>query len=172
MRYYHVLLLTTLFDPTLYAHGTAQLLVHSDWQILEPCIGTQEWVMVGYITFKNKSRAPALLEELILTWHGTPLTDLTGSLFRKKHHHQFMAIEEFCLADSSWDAKTQQLTLKMCSPLKLSSETTVYLTLLVPPSLKLLLTTGYLTLDVHPLPDPFKPLVQDQKMRIRPGRKK
>jgi len=166
MRYYNLFLLSSLFAQPTHGHGAPELLVHSDWQLIG---GSHDWVMVGYITFKNRARTPQIMGELILQWHGPPLADLTGSLFRKKHRLQFMAIEEFCLADSSWDSNAQQLKLKFCTPLKLSSEMTMYLTLLISPDTEHALKNGYFSIVPDSLPTAFKPLAQNPTTYIHPG---
>lgn len=168
MRYYNLFLLSSLFAQPTHGHGVSELLVHSDWQLIG---GSHDWVMVGYITFKNKLHTPQIISELILQWHGHPIAELTGSLFRKKHRLQFMAIEEFCLADSSWDSDRQQLKLKFCTPIKLSAEMTMYLTLLVPSMLEPLLKNGYFSIDPMSMPLAFKSLAQNPIARIYPGHK-
>lgn len=104
-----------------------------------------DWFVIAKLTFKNSAHTPIFLHELILKWHGTPFNSLVGSLFYKKHHRHLIATQEHCLADSIWNTVTQELIFTLDSPLKITTHTPLYFTLILPSSAHSSLQTGFFT---------------------------
>lgn len=153
----------------IYTRDAAHIIITPTWEPIQTtdAIDTEsDWVIIGTITFKKKLPEKMVLKELVLNWHGEYVEDLSGSLFIKKYNKPFMPIEECCVSDSSWETGAQQLQWIFCTPITLSTETTLYITLIIPHALHPALENGYFTLDADRMPPPFKKEADRKQLRV------
>lgn len=112
-----------------------------------------QWILIGTITFRKKSKEPIKLNKICLHWHGSAITQLAGSLYKKLSQNKFYPLQENHLCDSTWNTKQQRLILDFSkSKQTLGPLSTFYVVLTVPEALEPTLKKGHFSINKAELP--------------------
>jgi len=139
------------------------------WQNLEKsdCYCQQfggKWILVGNITFKNKSKETVNLNRLYLHWNGSQITNLVGSLYTSKPDKDFLPIEDNLICDGAWNAAKQTLKLQFDSDVSVGAMNVFYLVLTIPHELEQTVRHGNFEIIQKTLPAQFR--AHDQELRL------
>lgn len=115
-----------------------------------------QWILIGSITFRKRSKEEIKLDHIRLSWHGDKIERLNGSLYTKHPHKKFIPIEENLLCDGTWDTVSQNLILDFSNRKQtLGAINIFYIVLTVPEQLEPTLKKGHFSLTKSYLPEPF-----------------
>ena len=166
-----LLLISTATSLCLYANECDVLLMPL-WDNLEKNNMIERdlggaWILVGSITFHKKSKQAAKLAKINLEWHGDPIENLSGSLYKKIPEKEFMPIEDNLVCDGSWNKRHQRLVLDFNDRKQtLGPRNIFYLVFTVPESIESTLKNGYFSLTQTNLPDSLYKNNQDLKLDL------
>lgn len=155
------LLIFTSISCTLFAEHAASITLEPLWQKLDKKNTNQDkfggqWILVGSITFRNKSKEIAKLDRIKLHWHGEKIDRLCASLYKKLPDKKFYPIQDNLLCDSCWNKSQQYLTLDFSDRRQTLGPINIfYLVLTVPEDVEQKLKTGHFSLTKSHLPAPF-----------------
>lgn len=159
--------------PFLDTSEECKVIVEPRWQELaknskECKLFGDEWVLIGNITFKKRSREGMSLSTLHLQWHGDPLENMLASLYKKNPEKDFMPIEENLVSDSCWNKKEQKLILNFKKKETLGVLNIFCLVLTIPQDTKDAVQTGYFTVATDTLPEAFQKTAQTTDLTFAP----
>jgi len=123
-----------------------------------------EWILVGSITFKKKSKHYMSIDSINLRWNGKPIDNLIASLYKKLPNKEFLPIEDNLICDGLWNKKKQTLVLNFDEKESLGPLTKFYLVLTIPEELEPILKQGSFHLEEQCLPGPFKQCISQEKL--------
>jgi hypothetical protein len=138
MKYNNVLaLLITFGGLNIFAENEPfQVIIEPKWEELDAdqaacCRFGGKWVLAGSIVFKKKANEAVMLDKLILSWNGTKIDQLYGSLYVKEYTEPFLPINDYLVCDSSWNRAQQKLVFKFNEQHTLGPTNTFYLVLTI-----------------------------------------
>jgi hypothetical protein len=135
-----------------------ELRINSAWQNISPIKSgchkyKSSWILAGTFEFKKKAvHQPIHLDRLVLSWKGDRLDRLTASLYKKPLDKKFFPLQEYLIAESFWNQKTQQIIFKLNQALSLETHTIFCLVLSVSPEIAPHLPTGWFEIERSCLP--------------------
>lgn len=128
----------------------------------------EEWILVGNITFKKKTKEWINLSRIHMRWHGDPIDQLLGSLYRKSPDKDFLPLQENLVCDGLWNKKEQLLVLNFDKKESLGALNVFSLVLTVPEELKEVIRAGHFTIETCSLPDQFKDYLHERILSLAP----
>lgn len=129
-------------------------------------LADEKLVVIGKITFKNKTDESIKLNTMHLTWHGSPINYMLGSLYKADPDNTFLPIDAYLVCDSTWNKTDQKLMLTFAKSESLSSATTFYMVLTIPKNLEPKLKNGYFQIATHNLPSEFRTYAHQPPARL------
>jgi hypothetical protein len=126
-----------------------------------------EWVLIGSITFKKKSKKPVILDTISFRWNGEQITSLIASLYKKNSSKNFLPIDQNLICDGTWNRSKQTLVFNFNEKESLNPMTTFYIVLTMPPDLKSCLQEGLFILEEQCLPKPFKHAIDPKNLTLK-----
>ena len=141
--------------------SAAQLNIKPSWQTVNGRTETTgqlggNWVLVGVLNFKKKTRDTIFLDQLKITWQGEPLKSLPATLYKKQADKPFLPLQDYVICDGIWNPHRQELFFKFEKPYQLNGATCFYLVLTIPDHLEPVIRKGAFSIKHTALPEPFK----------------
>jgi hypothetical protein len=159
MHYAFSKIIPIFFISTLLsASETFQLILEPRWDLLDrtPDQHKQEekLILIAKITFKKKIAEQVTLQTISFHWHGEPIENLSGSLYKKESSKEFIPIEKNVICDSQWNKDHQVLLFNFPKAEKLNIHSEFCLVLTIPiTALEIILKAGHFSIEEKCLPD-------------------
>jgi hypothetical protein len=148
-----------------------QLNVNPSWQMLNKRTEIADqlggnWVLVGILNFKKKTRETIFLDQLEIMWEGEPLASLPSTLYKKQADKPFIPLQDYVICDGIWNAHRQEIVFKFEKPYQLNGTTCFYLVLTIPDHLEPVIRKGIFNIKHTALPELFKTCLKSKRCSL------
>lgn len=157
-----------LFSSSCFA---AQLNIKPSWHMVnERTTITDQlggnWVLVGVLNFKKKTRDTIFLDQLEIIWEGDPLKSLPATLYKKQADKPFLPLQDYVICDGIWNAHRQEIIFKFEKPYQLNGATCFYLVLTIPDHLEPTIRKGAFSIKHTALPELLKTCLDTKRCSL------